>query len=224
MSAAPKIALISAVPAAIAPAEAALRAALPDAVVWNILDDRLLADADSRGGLDDVLRLRMQRLIAHAVAEDVDGVLLTCSLYGPVAQQTDAAVPVMAPDEAAFADIAAAGHASVLVLASFDNARDDSVQRLEAAVRAAGVTVRVTGRSVPAAMTASRAGDQGALVTALVEACVDRPADVDAVFLAQYSLAPAGDALQQTIGLPVLSGPKSAAAALRRLASDQVAR
>jgi hypothetical protein len=224
MSNAPKIALISAVPAAIPPAQAALRAALPDAVVWNIIDDRLLADADSRGGLDDALRLRMQRLIEHALSEDPDGVLLTCSLYGPVAQQTHAAVPVMAPDEAAFADIAAAGYASVLVLASFDGARDDSVERLEAALRAAGAGGRVVGRSAPAAMTATQAGDQDALVAALVEACADRPPGVDAVFLAQYSLAPAGDALQAAIGLPVVSAPKSAAAALRRLAADRSAR
>ncbi|GAA1853008.1 hypothetical protein GCM10009836_36380 [Pseudonocardia ailaonensis] len=223
MSAALKIALISAVPAAIPPAQAALQAALPDVVVWNILDDRLLDDADGRGGLDAALRERMQRLIAHAVSEDADGVLLTCSLYGPVAQQTQAAVPVMAPDEAAFVDIAT-GYASVLVLASFDNARDDSVLRLETALRAAGSGARVVGRSVPAAMTATRSGDQEALVAALAEACADRPADVDVVFLAQYSLAPAHDALQEAIGIPVVSGPVSAAEALRRLGCEQVAR
>ncbi|WP_236796991.1 aspartate/glutamate racemase family protein [Amycolatopsis sp. GM8] len=218
MSPAPKIALINAVPAAIPPAQAALHDSLPDAVVWNILDDRLLVDADSRGGLDAGLRRRMRRLIDHALAEDADGVLLTCSLYGPVAQGTHAGVPVMASDEAAFADIARAGYASVLVLASFDGARDDTVRRLETALREAGASSRVVGLSVPAAMDATKAGDHDALVTALVKACANRPAD--AVYLAQYSLAPAGNALQEAVGVPVISGPKSAAAALRRLASD----
>ncbi|MFD4640230.1 hypothetical protein ACFWN2_23145 [Lentzea sp. NPDC058436] len=217
MSTTPKIALISAVAAAVAPAEAALRDALPGAVVWNVLDDRLLADADDRGGLDDALRRRMERLIEHALAEEANGVLLTCSLYGPVAQATRAGVPVLAPDEAAFADIAAAGWASVLVLASFDAARDDSVRRLETALREAGVSTRVAGLSAPAAMDAVKAGDHAALVTALADACAVRPAGVEAVLLAQYSLAPAGDALQEAVGLPVVSGPKSAAAALRRL-------
>ncbi|GAA2532876.1 aspartate/glutamate racemase family protein [Streptomyces levis] len=224
MSTAPKIALISAVPAAIPAASDALRDALPDAVVWNILDDRLLTDADSRGGLDSELRRRMQRLITHALTEDVDAVLLTCSLYGPVAQQTHADVPVMAPDEAAFADIAAAGYASVLVLASVDTARDDSVERLRTALRDAGADSRVVGLSVPAAMAATKAGDHDALVATLAEACVNLPDDVEAVFLAQYSLAPAGAALHEALGVPVVSGPKSAAAALLRLASEGSAR
>lgn len=219
MTTVPKIALISAVPAAIPPTRAALRDLLPDAVVWNILDDRLLVDADRRGGLDAGLRRRMRRLIEHALAEEADAVLLTCSLYGPVAQETHAGIPVLAPDEAAFADIAAAGYASVLVLASFDGARDDSVERLKKALREAGAISRVAGLSVPAAMAATKAGDHDALVTTLVDACVDRPADVEAVFLAQYSLAPAGDALQQAAGIPVVSGPRSAANALRRLVS-----
>ena len=46
----PRIALISATPLAIAPATAAITAALPAATVWNLLDDRLLADAQTEGG------------------------------------------------------------------------------------------------------------------------------------------------------------------------------
>ncbi|MFK4548097.1 methylmalonyl-CoA mutase cobalamin-binding subunit [Streptomyces tendae] len=221
MSIAPKIALISAVPSAIPAAQTALRDSLPDAVVWNILDDRLLLEADSRGGLDAGLRRRMQRLIEHALAEDADAVLLTCSLYGPVAQATHVGVPVMAPDEAAFTDITTAGYASVLVVASFDAARDDSVERLKTALRDAGADSRVAGLSVPAAMAATKAGDHDALVAALVDACTDLPADVEAVFLAQYSLAAAGNALHEAVGLPVISGPKSAAAALLRHMSER---
>jgi hypothetical protein len=217
---APKIALISAVPTAIPPAQSAVHERLPDAVVWNILDDRLLVDAADRGGLDDGLRRRMRRLIEHALAEDADGVLLTCSLYGPVAQESGAGVPVLAPDGAAFADIAAGGYAAVLVLASFDGARDDSVKRLGKALHDAGASTRVIGRSVPAAMTATKAGDQEDLLTALVSACRDRPADVEAVFLAQYSLAPVTEALRKAIGIPVVSGPSSAAGALHRFLSD----
>lgn len=221
MNAPLRIALISAVDAAIAPARAALHDALPGAIVWNILDDRLLLDADSRGGLDTGLRARMQRLIGHALQEDTDGVLLTCSLYGSVAQETRATVPVLAPDQAAFDDIADAHYESVLVLASFDGARDDSVHRLQRALSDAGSATRVEGVSVPAAMTATRDADYDALVAALVDACRQRGNDIQAVFLAQYSLAPAGNALQEAIDIPVVSGPKSAAAALRRLLSPR---
>lgn len=216
-----RIAFISAVTAAIPPAQAAIAAELPDADVWNILDDRLLVDADARGGLDDALRDRMNRLIAHAVSEQADAVLLTCSLYGPIAQQFDAPIPVLAPDEAAFAEIADAGFGRVLVVASFDGAKDDSVERLRAALAASGSSTAVDGIAVPAAMAATKAGDHAALVRALVDGTLLKTGDADAVFLAQYSLAPAGDELAAALGLPVLSGPKSSATALRAsLGSD----
>lgn len=217
MTAPPRIALISAVTAAIGPATAALAELYPDAEVWNILDDRLLGDADERGGLDDALRARMTRLIDHALAEGADGVLLTCSLYGPVVSELGRDAPVLAPDEAAFAEIADAGYGRVLVVASFDGAMQDSVDRLRQALSQAGARTAVTGVAVPAAMAATKAQDPDALVTALVDACRPLAADVDAILLAQYSLAPAGPALSAAVDRPVLSGPASSAVALRDL-------
>ncbi|PRY59981.1 hypothetical protein [Glycomyces artemisiae] len=211
---APKIALISAVTAAIAPARDALAADFPGAQVWNLLDDRLLPDADARGGLDAELRSRMERLIAYALDGGADGVLLTCSLYGPVAQGRSSQKPVLAPDEAAFADIADAGYRRVLVVASFANGRDDSVARLGAALGPDGPAL--TGLAVPEAMAATGNQDHEGLVAALVEACRPHTAAHDAVFLAQYSLAPAAGPLAEALGLPVVSGPASAAKALRR--------
>ncbi len=224
MTTPPRIALISAVTAAIAPARSALDELYPEAQVWNILDDRLLSDADDRGGLDDALRARMLRLIDHALAEGADGVLLTCSLYGPVASDVRRDAPVLAPDEAAFQEIATAGYGSVLVVASFEGARDDSVERLEATLREAGSATAVTGIAVPAAMAATKAQDPHALLAALAEACAPYATQVDAVFLAQYSLAPAAHDLAQTLGIPVLSGPASSAVALRRLLATGSAR
>ncbi|MGO4247647.1 hypothetical protein AB4Y87_10560 [Paenarthrobacter sp. RAF54_2] len=214
MTKTPKIALISAVTAAIDPAQSALREILPDAVIWNILDDRLLLEASQQGGLTDELRRRMKRLIDHALRDNADAVLLTCSLYAPVAESTDADVPVLASDEAAFADIVSGGYGSVLVIASFDEARDDTLQRLEQSLSSAGKNdVKITGLTVPEAMTASKTGDRAALLEALAKASSSSTAD--AVYLAQYSLAPAGAHLQKTLGIPVISGPKSSAAALR---------
>ena len=212
----PRIALISAVTAAIPPADAALTEAFGQVRVWNLLDDRLLSDADARGGLDDGLRARMNRLIEHALAEGADAVLLTCSLYGPVAQAFSSQKPVLAPDEAAFADLARSGYGRILVVASFDAAKDDSVDRLSGALATAGGDAAVTGLAVPEAMAATKAQDTDRLVSALVDACRPLASELDAVFLAQYSLAPAGRRLQEAIGIPVVSGPASSAAALHR--------
>ncbi|MFK0294640.1 hypothetical protein ACIQU6_29790 [Streptomyces sp. NPDC090442] len=211
----PRIALISAVPAAIAPAVDALREGFPEAVAWNLLDDRLLTDATERGGPDAELTARMERLIAHAVRGGAAAVLLTCSLYGPVAERAAAGVPVLAPDQAAFAELGAGRFGRVLVAAAFAGARDDSTARLRAALRAAGAAVEVLGVAVPDAAAAVAAGDATGLVAALAGGCAGRLAGVDAVFLAQFSLAPAARGLADALGVPVLSGPASAARALR---------
>jgi hypothetical protein len=53
-------------------------------------------------------------------------------------------------------------------------------------------------------------------VAALTDGLAGHTDGADAVFLAQYSLAPAGAQLEDAIGIPVVSGPKSSAMALRR--------
>ncbi|MDR7188239.1 Asp/Glu/hydantoin racemase [Microbacterium sp. BE35] len=218
----PRIALISAVPAAIHPAESAIRDQIPDAELWNILDDRLLSDADNRGGLDENLRNRMNRLIEHALGEGADAVLLTCSLYGTVAQQFDADVPVLAPDDAAFAAVARGGFERVLVVASFEGAKADTMARLDAFLRGAGAQAQIIGVAVPAAMAPAKTGDQRQLVQALIDGSLMVSESVDAVLLAQYSLAPAGEELEVALGVPVLSGPLNSASLLRQALTNQL--
>lgn len=211
----PRIALISATPAAIDPATSALAAEFPAADVWNLLDDKLLADADERGGLGDDLAERMRRLIDHAVAGGADGILLTCSMYGPVARERDLGKPVLAPDEAAFDELLAGGYRSVLVVASLESALHDAVARLTAFLTAAGAPAKVRGAVSPEAFEATKAGDASRLATLLGTTTRDHATDTDAVFLAQYSLAPATAVVAAMSGLPVVAGPVSAAIRLR---------
>jgi len=210
MNSRPRIALISAVRAAIEPAEQAIARQFPSVDVWNILDDRLLEDARAKGGVDPALKGRMRRLIDHAIAEGADGVLLTCSLYGSVASGESRRVPVLAPDEASFADVAAGGFESVLVVATLDSALTDSTARLTEFLRQAGSATRVVGLLADEALGASRTGDHHAMLETLSEACRDRTEG--GVLLAQYSLALAAEELATRLGKPVLSGPRSAAA------------
>ncbi|WP_329020254.1 aspartate/glutamate racemase family protein [Streptomyces sp. NBC_00690] len=214
---APRIALISATPTAIAPAVAGLAEEFPAAEPWNLLDDRLLADAPQDGPLPPTLVDRMGRLIGHALAGGADGVLLTCSLYGAVTETVETPVPLLPPDKAAFEQALAlsSGGGRVLVLASFEAAMRDSVTRFTAAAVAAGSATEPIGVVAPAAFDAAREGDISALFDALRNACLPHIADADAVLLAQYSLAPAAAPLSTALGVPVVSGPRAAAAALR---------
>lgn len=213
----PRIALISATPAAIPAAEAALRAEFPAADAWNLLDDKLLSDADAQGGLTKPLAERMRRLIGYATYEGADGVLLTCSLYGPVTHSVDVPIPVLAADEAAFDELVAGRHAEILVVASFEVALRESTERLRAWLSDHGSPSRLRGVVAADAFEPAKRGEFDAVGTALLDACRKHADGVDAIFLAQYSLARAGATLSAALGLPVISGPTSSAVRLRGL-------
>lgn len=218
----PLIALISAVPAAIGPARDAVVAAMPQAQVWNILDDRLLVDADEQGAVTPHLAERMRRLIQHAIAEGADGVLLTCSLYGSVAATVlDSAVPILAADSSAFDAAVTGGYREVVVVASLQSAAADSVARLSQAGVDAGVGWDVSSEVVEAAFAATKAGDNEALFAALAAALDARHSLPDAFVLAQYSLAPVAERLQARYNIPVISGPQRAASALREAVGNE---
>jgi len=213
----PLIALISATPAAIAPAEAAFARVFPAAVLWNILDDRLLIEATYRGGLDPELQIRMGRLIDHAAAGGADGVLLTCSMYAPVARESvTAGVTVLAPDEAAFERIGNLAPQRLLVVASLPDALQDSCDRLRAELGRRRIPTEVSGVLAAEAFAAASAGDTERLFEAVRGALgAGGETDPAPVFLAQYSLAPAAPVIAERLGRTVITGPDSAAEWLR---------
>jgi hypothetical protein len=215
MTAAPLIALIHGTPAAIAPAASGIAEGFPDAQTWNILDDRLLKEAGERGGLTPELDERMQRLIQHARTEGAAAVLLTCSMYGRSAMRAAGSsdVPILAADEAVFDAALTGGYATVLVLATLEASRADTLARL--ADEAALVEGAPSFDSLVPEGAFAATGDDDALLAAVTAALADHSRPFDAVLLAQYTLAPIASRLQQHLGLPVLSGPAAAAAALR---------
>jgi hypothetical protein len=208
-----RIALISATPLAIAPAAAAIGAAFPNGTVWNLLDDRLLADAQLAGGITETLAARMDRLIEFALAGGADGVLLTCSQYGARADVRDAAVDgvaVLSADGPLFAEAVAHRPARVLLVASLESAAADSSERLAAAFAAAGIATEIRPLVVAAA---AKALPENQLTEALAGAVseADYDYDYDLIVLAQFSLAPAAGALASRFGVPVLDAPRAAA-------------
>jgi Asp/Glu/hydantoin racemase len=216
----PLIALISAVAAAIPPTRLAFNELFPAATVWNVLDDRLLDDAAEHGTVTAHLAARMQRLIEHAILEGANAVLLTCSMYAPVAQQVAATVniPVLGPDDAVFDAAAKAGYRRLAVVSSAADPLADSLTRIRQVV---DPEVVVTGVIADAA--ALRRGDLSALTTAISRAVAGSDCAPEAVVLGQYSLAPSAAAVQNAIGLPTLAGPQFAVRRLRTLTTGEAA-
>ncbi|PPF45449.1 hypothetical protein C5B85_07730 [Pseudoclavibacter sp. AY1F1] len=210
-----KIALISATPLAIAPAAAAVSAAIPNSTVWNLLDDRLLADLKQQGEMTEPLAARMDILIESALAGGADGVLLTCSQYGVRADHRDPAIDgvgVFSADGPLFEKTVSLAPANVLLVASLDSAAADSTVRLRAVFAAAGTTTNIHSVVVPAASEPLATPE---LAAHLAAAIAEVSEAYDVVVLAQYSLAPAAEALRENTTVPVLDGPSVAAARLR---------
>ncbi|MFF0156891.1 aspartate/glutamate racemase family protein [Streptomyces sp. NPDC005263] len=215
----PTVAVINATPASVEPAGTALAEGYPEASVWNLLDDRLMSDAEASGGLTPALSDRMLSLIAYAVRGGADAVLLSCSLYGPVLEQARQlhGLPMLSSDEELFAEVARRRFGSVLLLGALAPAVQDSVNRLERVLSevADGKRTEVIGRTASGAAGAAARQNLDALETSLTEAATPYLGDVDAVVLGMFSLAPARAGVEKALGLPVLSAPLLAARALR---------
>jgi len=210
----PLIALISAVPAAIPPARAAFDALFPDATIWNVVDDRLVDDAN--GEITARLAARMQRLVDHTVVEGADAVLLTCSMYAGVAHRADvdAAIPVHGPDDGLFDAVAAGGFRRIALVSPGVDPLADSMARMKTVIEPDVTVVGVVADDAPAAAST---GDVDALVEAVVSAVGHVSPSLDAVVLGQYSLAPAASGVQAAVGVPTLAAPDHAVRRLRRL-------
>jgi Asp/Glu/hydantoin racemase len=219
-----RIALISATPHASAAVERAFSRVYPEAELWNLLDDRLIQDAEALDEVTPELQARMGRLIDHALAERADGVLLTSSMYGFVARAhpARATTPIFGPDDASVAAVLSTGVRRVVVLASLPMAlRDSTTRLLEAAARRSQTVdaVPVLAQDVLADETPGviDARHVELLTDSLLDAMRGSRPGVDAILLAQYSLAPAADTLQHATGIPVFSGPERSALALRSI-------
>ncbi|MFD4669938.1 hypothetical protein ACFWNN_09395 [Lentzea sp. NPDC058450] len=204
------VALVHATAAPMGPAAEAFAAVMPQARLWNLLDDTLIGEVEKAGGLTPALRDRMRALIGYAVENGADAVLLTCSMYGPVAAEVTAGpVPVLPPDRALFDEVVRLQPATVLVLGAAEAGTNDTAGRLRSHL---GPEATVHGRTVAGVRDAVAAGDVEHAAHLLAAAARAQPADV--VVLGQFSLAPVAERVRALAGVPVLSPPHLAARAV----------
>jgi len=99
-----RVALIHALAHSVAPINAEFARAWPECERMNLLDDSLSADlARSAAGLDARMTGRFLALAGYALDAGADGILFTCSAFGPCIDAVAArwpAVPVLKPNEA----------------------------------------------------------------------------------------------------------------------------
>ncbi len=212
-----RIALIHALKHSIAPIEAAFARLWPEAVLANLLDDSLSADLARDGAITPAMTERFLTLAHYAARAGADGILFTCSAFGPCIEACAAALaplPVLKPNEAMIEEaLALAGPAArVGLVASF--APTLASMPPEFAATAPGMTLLPC--LAAEALAALERGD-GAAHDREAAARAAELADCDVIALAQFSLARAAAPVAATTGKPVLTTPDSAVRKLRRL-------
>lgn len=209
----PRIALIHATPLAVDPIQAAFARHWSEAVRMNLLDDSLSADLAAGGrGLDAAMHARFLRLGQYAVDTGADGILFTCSAFGPCIEavaRAHAPMPVLKPNEAMI-DEASHGDGPLGLIATFAATLQSMPPEFPP-----GVTLQTT--LAAGALEALDAGDavsHDALVAEQAAALAAR--GCTRIALAQFSMARARSACEAASGLPVLTTVDSAVRALRR--------
>src|SRR6059036_1540528 len=104
----PRVALIHALVHSMAPVNDELQRRWPECERMNLLDDSLSADlARDGGGLDERMHERFIALAGYAIDTGAQGILYTCSAFGPCIESVKrrfGAVPVLKPNEAMIED------------------------------------------------------------------------------------------------------------------------
>jgi len=214
-----RIALIHALRHSPPPIEAAFARDWPGVTLMNLLDDSLSADLARSGTLDAAMTERFRTLGAYARGTGADGILFTCSAFGPCIEAVAAdsgALPVLKPNEAMIDDAVAAAEKiasgrrpRIGLLASFDPTLVSMPPEFPAHVE----VVPMLAEGALAALDAGKPEEHDRLSAAAAKRLVD----VDVIALAQFSLARAADAVAAATGKPVFTTPASAVAKLKRL-------
>jgi hypothetical protein len=202
-----RIALIHALRHSIDPINAEFAKSWPEALLANLLDDSLSADL-ARGASLDSMTSRFLTLARYARDTGADGILFTCSAFGPCIEACAAELapmPVLKPNEAMIED--ASGFARVGVLATFAPTLVSLPPEFGRPVQTA------LAHGALAALDAGDALEHDRLAAEAARAM----AECDVIALAQFSLARAADAVAEATGKTVLSTPASAVRKLRGL-------
>lgn len=212
-----RIALIHALRNSVAPAGEAFARLWPQARIANLLDDSLSADLAAEGRLTAAMERRFLTLARYAVACGADGILFTCSAFGPCIEACATALqplPVLKPNEAMIeAAVEQAGPGGRIGLLATFGPTLDSMPPEFAAVAPGAVVVPALAAGALARLDA---GDGDGHDRAAAEAAAALR-DCDVIALAQFSLARAAPAVAAATGRAVLTTPDSAVRKLRRL-------
>ena len=220
--AAPRIVLLHATSVAMDPIEAAMAVLWPEAEAVNLLDDGLMIDrAEDGPDLSEALIQRFVDFGRYAQRIGADGILITCSAFGPAIDrmQDELPLPILRPNEAMFREAIAAG-GRIGMLATFAPAVATMEQEFRQFAAAVGAPVTLETIVVPGAIDLLRQGD-AASHNRLVADVAPRLADHDAIMLAHFSTSRAAEQVRTEVAVPVFTAPEAAVMRMKSLLSGE---
>jgi Asp/Glu/hydantoin racemase len=217
----PRIALIHATPIAMEPIASALSVGWPEAEVVNILEDSLSGDRASAKSLGTQLADRIISLARYARGIGSQGILFTCSAFGPAIERAAELldVPVLKPNEAMF-ELALKQGGKIAMLYTFPPSRESMEQEFWDEAAKVSPNATITSFLVPGAIEAIKSGNvetHNSLVAEMAQSL----SGFDAITLAHFSTARALAVVRRVTITPVLTSPDAAVTKLRALVSTQ---
>lgn len=218
----PRIALIHATAVAVDPITSAFAELWPDAETVNILEDSLSVDRAKTTDLSSDMMVRISTLGRYAVEIGCDGILFTCSAFGPAIEAfaETVSIPVLKPNEAMFEAALKVGN-KVGMIYTFEASRDSMEQEFRETAQAMNPSGTIVSVMAPGAMDALRGGD-AETHNALVGDVSEQLGAVDAIILAQFSTSRAADAVRLQTIVPVLTSPDAAVQKMKSLITSVV--
>jgi hypothetical protein len=213
-----RIALIHALTHSVAPTADAFRRLWPEASLMNLLDDSLSADLARDGSLTPTMTERFLTLARYAARTGADGILFTCSAFGPCIEACArdlAPIPVLKPNEAMIEEaIALSGPTGRIgLMATFAPTLRTMPTEFTAV---GGPGIRIEPCLAEGALAALDRGDPADHDAAAIRAAAALTG-CDVIALSQFSLARAAGPIAEATGKTVLTTPDSAVRKLQRL-------
>src|SRR5260370_11343609 len=208
-----RITLVHALKHSIVPVETAFAKLWPEARLMNLLDDSLSADLAREGRLSEAMTERFLTLGRSAAGTGVDGILFTCSAFGPCMEavaRAHAPMPVLKPNEAMIEQAVARGR-KIGLLSTFPPTLASMPPEFPA-------SIEIVPKLAEGALAALDRGDRAEHDRLVTEASKDLR-DCDLIALAQYSLAPAAAMVAEATVRPILTTPDSAVLKLKAMLS-----
>ena len=204
------LAMIHTVPGLIATFEPLVRRALPGWASFNMVDESLLKATIRDGVLTPLTIRRLAGMVWSAVDGGADAVLVTCSSLGGAvdALQAQCPVPLFRIDEGMAAEAVASAH-RIGVLATLPTTLQPTTDLIRRVAARTGRDCTITSQLADGAFALLAEGDAAGHDALVAQALRDLAPQVDAIVLAQASMARVLPLVVAEIGaLPLFTSPE----------------